>query len=211
MSLLKNILKTIKRELRKEEKIRTNTHEDMRRATSLSKRAILMIHQKRLAETRKLLDEAKNILLRLNGISRTHPHLIYGGMFDAASQEYAEANIFLTLVKESKFIAPDQINVSSVNYVLGLADVIGEYRRLALDALREDSMKKAEDCLQTMDEIYVELMAMDESYMLVPSLRRKTDIARRIIEITRGDVTQEIRRSRLEKYLKRFEKRAERK
>jgi len=62
-----------------------------------------------------------------------------------------------------------------------------------------------------MDEIYVELMAMDESYMLVPSLRRKTDIARRIIEITRGDVTQEIRRSRLEKYLKRFEKRAERK
>jgi predicted translin family RNA/ssDNA-binding protein len=42
--------------------------------------------------------------------------------------------------------------------------------------------------------------------MLVPGLRRKCDTARKIIEITRGDVTQEIRRSALEKYLKKFEK-----
>ena len=61
-----------------------------------------------------------------------------------------------------------------------------------------------------MDEIYSELMAMDEAYMLVPGLRRKCDVARKIIEATRGDVTQEIRRSMLEKYLKRFEKLAKR-
>jgi len=57
-----------------------------------------------------------------------------------------------------------------------------------------------------MEEIYTELMAMDEVYMFVPGLRRKCDIARRIIETTRGDITQEMRRSSLEKYLKRFEK-----
>jgi len=90
--------------------------------------------------------------------------------------------------------------------VLGLADVIGEYRRLALDALREGDVEKSEKCLQVMDEIYTELMAMDEVYMFVPGLRRKCDIARRIIETTRGDITQEMRRSSLEKYLKRFEK-----
>jgi predicted translin family RNA/ssDNA-binding protein len=61
-----------------------------------------------------------------------------------------------------------------------------------------------------MDEIYIELMAMDESYMLVVGLRRKCDVARKIIEITRGDVTQEMRRSQLENYLKRFEKQAKR-
>jgi predicted translin family RNA/ssDNA-binding protein len=42
--------------------------------------------------------------------------------------------------------------------------------------------------------------------MLVPGLRRKCDIARRIIETTRGDVTQEARRKSLENYLKRFER-----
>jgi translin len=66
-----------------------------------------------------------------------------------------------------------------------------------------------------MDEIFVELLALDETYMLVPGLRRKSDIARRIIEATRGDITQEVRRKSLEDYLKRFEispkrKRAER-
>jgi predicted translin family RNA/ssDNA-binding protein len=62
-----------------------------------------------------------------------------------------------------------------------------------------------------MDEIYIELMAMDEAYMLVPGLRRKCDVARRIIESTRGDVTQEVRRKSLENYLKRFERAQERK
>jgi translin len=56
-----------------------------------------------------------------------------------------------------------------------------------------------------MDEIFIELMALDEAYMLVPGLRRKSDIARRIIEATRGDITQEVRRKSLEDYLKRFE------
>jgi translin len=115
-------------------------------------------------------------------------------------------NIFLYSVEESRFVTPEEINVPSVDYVLGLADVIGEYRRLALDALREDDVKKGERCLQIMDEIYIELMAMDEAYMLVPGLRRKCDVARKIIEITRGDITQEMRRSTLEKYLKRFER-----
>jgi predicted translin family RNA/ssDNA-binding protein len=41
--------------------------------------------------------------------------------------------------------------------------------------------------------------------MLVPGLRRKSDVARKVIEITRGDITQEVRRKSLEDYLKRFE------
>jgi predicted translin family RNA/ssDNA-binding protein len=48
-------------------------------------------------------------------------------------------------------------------------------------------------------------MTMDEAYMLVPGLRRKCDVARRIIETTRGDITQEVRRNSLENYLKQFE------
>ena len=58
-----------------------------------------------------------------------------------------------------------------------------------------------------MDEIYVELEALDEAYMLVPGLRRKNDVARRIIESTRGDITQEVRRKSLEDYLRQFEAR----
>ncbi len=206
MPSLKTLLKEIREELKEKEKVREKAQEDMRKATSLSKQAILLIHQKRFKEAKKLIEKAKGIISRLNKASTKYPEIVYSGLFNAARQEYSEANIFLNLIEESRFITPEEINVPSVDYVLGLADVIGEYRRLALDALREGNVEKGEKCLQIMDEVYTELMAMDEAYMLVHGLRRKCDIARRIIETTRGDITQEVRRSSLEKHLKSFEK-----
>ncbi|MEM2676955.1 MAG: hypothetical protein QXJ77_03510 [Candidatus Bathyarchaeia archaeon] len=206
MTTLKAILKQIRRELKAKEKIRNRIQSDMRRATSISKQAILFIHQGKLKEAKRLLVKAKEIISRLNEMEKEHPDIIHSGLFDVALQEYAEANIFLTLIEENRFITPTEINVPSLDYVLGLADVIGEYRRLALDALREGDMQKSEECLRVMDEIYTELMAMDEAYMLVPGLRRKCDIARKIIETTRGDVTHEARRQSLEKHMKRLEK-----
>jgi translin len=204
---LKNLLKEIKRELTQKEKIREDSQEAMRKATSLSKQAILLSHQKRLEEAKKRLEKAKELITSLKETAKEYPAIIYGGMFSAALQEYSEACIFATLQEEPRFVTPEEIEVSPVDYVLGLADVVGEYRRLALDALREGDVDKGEKCLQTMDEIYVELEALDEAYMLVPGLRRKNDVARRIIESTRGDITQEVRRKVLEDYLRRFEKR----
>jgi len=211
MPSLKTLLMKIRKELKEKDRVREKGQKDMRKATSLSKQAILFIHQKRFDEAKKLTEKAKEIILSLNDASIKYPEIIYSGLFNAARQEYSEANIFLNLIEESRFITPDEINVPSIDYVLGLADVIGECRRLALDALREGDLKSGEKCLQIMDEIYTELMGMDEAYMLVPGLRRKCDIARRIIETTRGDITQELRRSSLEKYLKRFERMAKKK
>jgi translin len=204
---LKNLLKEIKRELTQKEQIHQETHESMRKATSLSKQAILLSHQKRLDEAKKQIEKAKEIIEKLRETAKEYPALIYGGMFSAALQEYSEACIFVKLVEESQFITPEEIDVPPVDYVLGLADVVGEYRRLALDALREGEVEKGEKCLETMDEIYVGLESLDEAYMLVQGLRRRNDVARRIIESTRGDITQEVRRKSLEDYLRLFEKR----
>jgi translin len=202
---LKTMLREVKRELTKKEKVRKDAQESMRKTTSLSKQAILLSHQKRLGEAKEQIEKAKKLIAGLQEQAKEYPSIIYGGMFSAALQEYAEANIFVKLIEESRFVTPEEINAPSVDYVLGLADVVGEYRRFALDALREGDVKKGEKCLETMDEIYIELMALDEAYMLVPGLRRKCDVARRIIEATRGDITQEVRRKSLEDYLRRFE------
>ena len=185
--------------------IREDTHESMRRATSLSKQAILLIHQKRLEDAAAMVKCAKDKIVNLQTQAKQYPEIIYGGMLSAAFQEYSEANIFLVLVKEDRFVTPIEINVPSVDYVLGLADVIGEYRRLALDNLREGEVKKGERCLEIMDDIFIQLLALDEAYMLVPGLRHKSDTARKVIESTRGDITLEVRRKSLEDQLKRFE------
>ena len=132
--------------------------------------------------------------------------MFYSGLVDAAFQEYAEAQTLLSLVEKNRFLSPEEINVNSVAFVLGIADVIGELRRRALDSLRKEDVKTAEACLHLMEEIYVELMSMDEAYMLVPGLRRKSDVARHVIESTRGDITIEARRSSLEQCMKSLEK-----
>jgi translin len=185
-------------------KIREETHEAMRKATSLSKQAILLIHQKRLADAEKMVNNAKDLITKLQAQTANFPDLIYGGMMSAAQQEYAEANILLTLVKEDRFVTPEEIRVPQIDYVLGLADVIGEYRRLALDALRDGEVEKGVRCLEIMDEIFIQLLALDEAYMLVPGLRHKSDTQRRVIESTRGDISLEVRRKSLEDYLKKF-------
>jgi translin len=211
LATLKSILKEVKEELTQKDKVRENAQQNMRKATSLSKQSILLMHQKKHEEARKQIEKAKEIISKLQGLAKEYPEIIYSGMFSAALQEYSEANILLNLIQEARFVTPDEVNVPAVDYVLGLADVIGEYRRLALDALREGDVEKGEECLKIMDEIYIELMAMDEAYMLVPGLRRKCDIARRIIETTRGDVTQEVRRKALENHLKQLERPQKRK
>ena len=206
MPTLKVILKVAKEQLIQKDAVREKAQKKMRKATSLSKQAILLMHQKKYDKAKRLTEDAKEIIDELKNMANEFPDTIYSGMFSAALQEYAEAKIFQNLIEEDSFLSFSEIDVSAADYTLGLADVIGEFRRFTLDALRQGNAKKGEDCLEKMEEIYIELMAMDEAFMLVQGLRRKCDIARRIIETTRGEVTQEVRRKELEDQLKCFKK-----
>jgi len=203
---LKPVLTKIQKELRDKDEVREQVQRDMRRATRLSKQAILFTHQKRLKEARKLLDDAKKLFVKLGKIAEAHPDMVYSGMVEAAFEEHAESQILLRLVEEGRFAAPEELGVPSMAYVLGLGDVIGELRRRALDMLRKGDVKAAENCLRMMEKIYMELISMNDAYMLVPGLRRKGDVARHVIEATRGDITLEARRTTLERSIKRLEK-----
>jgi len=205
LSSLETIIQQVKTDLTTKNKIREETHECMRKAATLSKQSILLLHQKRFDNAQKMLNDAKKIIINLQKQAKEYPEIIYSGMFSATLQEYSEAHILLTLIKDARFTAPSEINVPPVDYILGLADVIGECRRLALDYLREGEIEKGVKCLEIMDQIFIQLLALDEAYMLVPGLRHKSDIARRIIETTRGDITLEVRRKTLEDLLKKFE------
>jgi len=203
---LKSILDKIQEELSKREEVREEVQKDMRRATRLSKQAILFTHQERFENARKLLKEASELFAKLREVSKDYPDLFYSGLVSAAFEEYSEAYTLLVLIEEDRFIAPEELDVPVVSYALALGDVIGELRRRALDSLRKGNVETAEKCLETMEHIYSELTAMDDAYLLVHGLRRKCDVARRVIEATRGDVTIEIRRSLLERSIQKLEK-----
>ena len=74
-----------------------------------------------------------------------------------------------------------------------MAEVVGELRRRTLDILRHGYSQEAERLLGYMDEIYSVLVTMDYPDAITNGLRRQTDLARGIIEKTRGDVTFSLR------------------
>lgn len=192
--LLSEILNNIREASIKKDMLRQKVQTTARRITRLSKQAIFLTHKDRIDEAESLLREAGAGLGRLIETSRTHLDLFYTGPVDSAFEEYAEAQIFLSLIKDGRFVSPSEISVPDEAYVLGLVDVIGEMRRRSLDLIKRGNIEGAERCLDLMETIYTEIMGHDELLILIPGLRRKCDTGRRIIEATRGDVTTEVRR-----------------
>ncbi len=208
---LNNILKQIQDELAKKDAARQDVQAAMRKCTRLSKTAIFHMHKQRLEDAEAVLEEAKELFGTLTSLTASYPDLLYMGIVEAALEEYTEAKIFLALIKEGRFLNSNEISVPMPAYILGLADVIGELRRQTLDYLRRNEVGKAEKNLELMETIYVELVNLDEANILVQGLRRKCDVARHVLEATRGDVTIEVRRTHLEDSIKNLRKRLEEK
>jgi translin len=104
-------------------------------------------------------------------------------------QEYIEVIALYSIINNESLPSPSELNVNPLNYTLGLADTIGELRRYALDNIRKSQTEGLNKLLEDMDEIYTYLFSIDYPAGITQDLRRKVDIARNIIEKTRGDVS----------------------
>lgn len=115
--------------------------------------------------------------------------------------EYAEAIFVYSIITRHEILAPDEVGVEQVNYLAGLGDVCGELRRHILDLIRSGRGKDGEYYLQVMEEIYYLLMLFDYPDAITRGLRRKSDLARSMLERTRGDLTNALEIARMESSL----------
>jgi translin len=199
------MIKSFREELETKSTIREELFSTSRKITFLSKQSIMAIHRDEFSKAKEKLSEAGKLLQKMNELISIHQELITGSM-RIAHQEYAEAQIFLKIVETGLFPTPHEINIPTTEYLLGLADAIGEFRRRALNSLRTNKPNIAETSLQIMENIYSELVSLEGAYRLIPELRRKCDIARRLIELTMGELATETRRRSLEKAIHLLEK-----
>ncbi len=121
-------------------------------------------------------------------------------------QEYAEAIAFYAVISKDTLPLPSELNIGPINYALGLADVIGELRRYALDNIRNSIVDDLNYILECMDDIYTQVFSIDFPAGLTQDLRRKTDQARNIIEKTRGDVSISLQMNDLKLCIEKSEK-----
>ncbi len=204
---IKGIVQSLQKDLDEKDEVREDVLSNSRAAIRLSKQAVMAAHRGELSEAEEMLGQALRLLNHIRDRSSKHREFFYHGAVTAAFQEYAEARTFYELVKEGDFLDPRDFGIPIVPYLLGLADVIGELRRRALDHLRAGDLRGSEKCLRIMEDIYSELISLRSVYNLAPSLRKKCDIARRLIEATRRDITVETRMSVLRMSLEGLEKR----
>jgi translin len=169
--------------------------------------AIRAVHREEYSLARQHLEEARQLAQSLRDNLEDLPDLFYAGYTQDALKEYAEAALVYALINDNDFPDPEDLLLEPATYLQGLAEAVGELRRRILDLLLKDNASEAERLLGEMDDIYAILVTMDYPDAITGGLRRLTDVARGIIERTRGDFTLSLRQERLENSIRELESR----
>jgi len=160
-----------------------------RRSIRASANAIRAVHRGEFDVAERLIAESRSALEEgLDGVD-AHPDVRYAGYLLDAEKEYAEANLTLALVTDAPLPSSTDVGVGDAPYLNGLAEAIGEGRRHILDLLRTEDVERAERVLASLEEMYGLLVTMDYPDAITMNLRRSTDVARSLIEKTRGDLS----------------------
>ncbi|MCL6473089.1 MAG: haloacid dehalogenase [Firmicutes bacterium] len=174
------------------------------RSSSLAIRAI---HREKYDKAREYLEEARLALVEAQDALRAYPEIYFAGFLQDAEKEYSEGMTTLALVTDTRLLSADELGVGYPPYLSGIGEAMGELRRHILDIIRQGKLTEGERFLTVMDDVYYFLISFDYPDALTPGLRRITDLARSVMEKTRGDLTTAMRQHELMSALENLEKR----
>ena len=105
-----------------------------------------------------------------------------------ALQEAVEACLLAAVIQSEELPGPVELGVEPEPYLLGLGDLVGELRRVTLDQLVRADLAGADATVGRMEGLVRVLMRFDTTRAIV-ALKPKQDVARSLLERTRGEVT----------------------
>ncbi len=204
MHKLENIAEGIRQHFDVRTSKRDEALKQARQLTRACSLAIRAVHRDDKEAMQASLTEAQSLADKLRDDLKQYPDLFYAGYTQDSLKEFVEANVTCALIQNQPLQTPQDLGVEDATYLNGLAEVVGELRRRTLDILRSGYSQEAERLLGHMDEIYSVLVTMDYPDAITNGLRRQTDLARGIIEKTRGDVTFSLRGQDLTEAIKKL-------
>ncbi|MGI5819426.1 MAG: hypothetical protein ACOX9R_15160 [Armatimonadota bacterium] len=183
------------------EKAYTTSREVVQAASA----TIKAVHRGEFDIAREQVQRTRELHDQMMAAVEASPEIGYSGFVGDAAREYAEAALVLALIAEDELPGPGDVGVDHADWLNGLGDTVGELRRHVLDLIRHDEVDSAEKYLEMMDEIYQTIMSFDYPQAVTKGLRTRSDQARGAVERTRGDLTNALRQSRLEKRMQQLE------
>ena len=156
---------------------------------SITRKTKNMIHAIHVGEDHQQISSAlRKEVDDVTGRLKDEPSVLCSAVLQDALGEYAEAFIFASVVEGIDIPSFGSMNISPQAWAMGLADSIGEMRRMILTYLIDGDLQRARSLFARMEEIGDDVLGFDVPDAIVP-LRRKQDVARGIIEKTRSDIT----------------------
>jgi len=175
-----------------------------RRSIRCSANAIRAIHRGDLDQAGTLMEESRAaIQAGREAVREQHPDVYFAGFLQDAQKEYAEARLTEAIVSGAGLPSPGEIGVELPPYLNGMAESVGEGRRAVLDLLRHGEVERAERILGDMEDMFHLLASMDFPDAVTGNLRRSTDVARSLLERTRGDLSVAVIQRSLQQALER--------
>jgi len=198
MPEIEEISKAIRERLDKKDLARESALKTSRLIIRECRSAIASLQKGNDAEEN--MERARKGHAQLKKMLAGFPDLLSAGYAVDAEQEIAEAEILASCICGKETPSPEDIGVEDEAFVLGMADSIGEMRRLLLDRLMKDDVEAAGLMLGRMERFFNMLMTFDYPDALIAT-KRKQDVARGLIEKSRGELAMATQMSRLRKNL----------
>jgi translin len=159
-----------------------------RRSIRASANAIRAVHRGEFDRADDLIVASREALREGLAAVADHPQVRFAGYLQDAEKEHAEAHVTRALVTGDPLPTPQELGVDDAPYLNGIAEAIGEGRRRILDLLRAGEVDRGQAMLDMLEELYGVLVTIDYPDAVTLNLRRSTDVARSLIEKTRGDL-----------------------
>lgn len=204
--LSKAELTKLQQKLTEYDRTRERLLELTRKTTRLAGWAIIQTHRGQTSKAKATLRDAEENIAQMRDLLDQNSEFKQVGYVIVAFQEFAEAKLLYNFVNRRKLLSQREVGVGWMPYLLGLLDFVGELRRMTMDQLKAGKLKDAQGTFESMEAIFEDLLMLDRT-SIVPTFRRKMDVAKKLIEATRTDVIADIRKVSLEKAIRNLEKR----
>ncbi len=199
---LEGIANAIESELDDKDSVREIAIKSSREIIRIASKIIMKLHRRE--DCTEMLRKIKEEVWHLKSLLlNEYPDLFYAGFVQNALQEYVEAMLLYSYLNGRALPGHRELNVNPAAYLMGLGDFVGELRREVLESLRSGNFEEAESYLNTMECVYELLLRFNYPSGLVP-IKPKQDMARALVEKTRGEITIATMNRKLEEKLKKF-------
>lgn len=204
--LSKTELTRLQQQLTEYDGTREKLLELTRKTARLASWTIIQIHREQISKAEITLKEAEESVSQIRNLLDERSEFKQAGYVMTAFQEFAEAKVLFNFASRRKLLSQSDIGAGWMPYLLGLLDFVGELRRMTMGQLKDGKLKEAQGTFESMESIFEDLLSLDRT-SIIPTFRRKMDVAKKLVEATRADVIADIRRASLEKAMKNLEKR----